>query len=245
MIDRILENITDFVYPPRCYNCKKFFKSKSRKYICDSCFDLLQDISKNVSRCPHCSKELLENKECSFCNSTTTYKNNSIFTFSGFLKESIYDIKYSRNKRLCMDLALLYEPYLLDNLDYFKSFDYIIDVPLYIKKLRKRGFNQSEYLGKEIASILDIPFIKLLDRTRNTKALSKYALLDREKILKNAFVINPFYKNLDLKGKDILIIDDIFTTGSTIKECGKVLENYGVRRIESLCILTTKSKFED
>ncbi len=244
MINKIFENIIDFFYPPKCYNCKNLFKSHNRKYICDSCFIVLQDIGKKVTRCPWCSKELIEGELCSFCNGTNIYKNHSIFTFSGFLKDSIYDIKYSRNKRLCIDLALLYEPYLLENLEYFKTFDYVIAVPLHIKKLRKRGFNQSEYLGMEISKIINVPYIKLLNRTKNTKALSKYGLTDRKKILDNAFIINPYYINLDLKDKNILIIDDIFTTGSTIKECGKVLEDFYVKKIESLSILTTKSEIE-
>ncbi|MFV0519838.1 MAG: ComF family protein [Lachnospirales bacterium] len=237
MKNEIIDFLLDLVYPPKCYNCKKLFKSNKNKFICPKCEKLLLEESKKTIRCPICSKAMSDIKLCGFCHQSKVYHNHSIFTYDGFYKKAIYEVKYSENKGLCKALALMYTEYLIENKEYFKTFDYIVPVPLHKNKLRKRGFNQSSIMAKNISDIIKVPYIDILERTVNTKALSKYNKDERIEILKNVFVIRKLYEDLDLTNKKILIVDDIYTTGSTINECCKVLENKNIKEIESLCIV--------
>ena len=111
--------------------------------------------------------------------------------------------------------------------------DYILFVPLHKKRLRQRGFNQAEKIAKKLGELVDIPVLDCIDRVKNTKKLYKLNKEDREKELKNGFKIK---ENINLiKNKNIILIDDIFTTGSTANEISKVLK---INSVNSICIFT-------
>jgi ComF family protein len=99
--------------------------------------------------------------------------------------------------------------------------DLIVPVPLHPKKQRQRGYNQLTKFGKAIAKELQIPFNEdVLIRTKYQISQTKLNKMEREAIRENTFVLNPKYQ---LHNQTILLIDDIITTGSTLKQCGKAL----------------------
>ena len=110
-----------------------------------------------------------------------------------------------------------------------KKYDYIICVPMYIKKKKKRGYDQAELIAEELSKLCNIPIEKgNLIRTKNTLAQSKVSFEDRAKNVKGVFkVLNPD----KIKNKNILLIDDIYTTGNTINYCGKALKQAGANNI--------------
>ena len=111
----------------------------------------------------------------------------------------------------------------------------MIPVPMYRKKQRLRGYNQAELLAREIADQRNLPLIcDLVLRVKNTKPQKELEGKDREENLKKAFIIT---KN-DVKLRKILIVDDIYTTGSTVDAIAEVLKKSGVEEIYflSLCI---------
>ena len=111
----------------------------------------------------------------------------------------------------------------------------VIPVPMYRKKQRLRGYNQAELLAREIADQRNLPLIcDLVLRVKNTKPQKELEGKDREENLKKAFIIT---KN-DVKLRKILIVDDIYTTGSTVDAIAEVLKKSGVEEIYflSLCI---------
>ncbi len=240
-IKKFFDFFIDIIYPPTCYICKELFISyDGHKYICPSCKKVLLSSINIKNRCKICSKTLINNR-CNFCSSNETYKNISLFDYDGYMRSLLYDMKYSNNKKLAKEIIFLYNDYLIKNLDYFKTFDYVISVPLHNKKLRQRGFNQSEIMAQTISKIINVPYYPLLIRTRHTPPQSKLNFKQRRKNLKGVFDFNTPFKDLPLKGKKVIIVDDIFTSGTTILYCGKTLENAGVSDILSITITTTKN----
>ncbi|MGM0380113.1 MAG: ComF family protein [Bacillota bacterium] len=110
------------------------------------------------------------------------------------------------------------------NIQGFSNIDYITYVPMTNDKKRLRGFNQSELIAKYLSSNLEIPCIKLIKKTKKTKSLKNLGKSLRVKELKDAFYPN---KDKNIESKNVLLVDDIFTTGTTLNECSKVIyENY-------------------
>jgi len=107
--------------------------------------------------------------------------------------------------------------------------DYIIPVPLHHLKKAERGFNQSYYIAKGLGKSLNIPVKeKFVRRVRYTQSQTTMKLKERQKNIEGAFKARR--KNY-IKGKNVLLIDDVITTGSTIIECGRVLLNAGANKI--------------
>lgn len=109
-----------------------------------------------------------------------------------------------------------------------------MSVPLEKKRLKSRGYNQAEVLAKELSQILEIPLIvDNLVKTRKTLPQAKLSAKERGENVKNAFSVkNP----AEIIGKKIFLIDDVYTTGSTMEECATVLKNAGARQVWGVAI---------
>lgn len=116
------------------------------------------------------------------------------------------------------------------------NYDYILYVPLHKKRERKRGFNQSKIIAKTLGQHLDIEVLDILERSKSTKRLFELDENERKQELKNAFKVNEDIKKY--KNKSILLIDDIFTTGSTVNEISKILKLNGISNIYILTFLS-------
>ena len=116
------------------------------------------------------------------------------------------------------------------------KFDLITSVPLTKKKLRKRGYNQSELLAKEVSRRLGIPYEALLDKIRETKAQRFSSARERRVNIYGAFDIKD---GVDVEGKTVLLIDDVKTTGSTLSECAAMLKGYGAKGVYAAAFAIT------
>ena len=115
-------------------------------------------------------------------------------------------------------------------------FDYITYVPMYYKDERKRGFNQSQLLAKELSILMEIPCISTIEKIKRTQHQHHLSASKRRKNLKGAFKV---IDKTTVKGKHILLIDDIITTGTTLHECSKALEKAKPSQICCATILST------
>jgi len=109
-------------------------------------------------------------------------------------------------------------------------------VPLFWKRQRKRQFNQSEQIAKHLSARTGIPAHNVLCRTRNTQTQTRFSRAKRLKNLKNAFAIKRNTTTL-IQDKPVILIDDVFTTGSTANECTKVLLDHGASKVAILTVL--------
>jgi ComF family protein len=148
----------------------------------------------------------------------------SVAVYEGTIKKAIKKFKFNKKKRLAQPLAKI----MLDNLP-FKDFDIIIPVPLHKIRSKGRGFNQSELLAKDISDFHKVPVLTdILVRVKNTVPQFELKKGERLKNIKGAFAVtDPDI----IRRKNILLIDDIMTTGATTNECAKILFAAGAKRV--------------
>lgn len=230
--------IINYIYPRNitCIICDNPIKLTNSYSLCKSCFKELKFI---LDGCNKCGKPIVNRNleresliECNYCFNKTFYfdKVISCIEYDEISKKLILDFKYKSKTYLCKYIAyLMKERMLLEDI----KVDYILFVPLHKKRIRERGFNQSEKIANKLGKLLNIPVLDCIDRVKNTKKLYKLNKEDREKELKNGFKVK---ENINLiKNKKVILIDDIFTTGSTVNEISKVLK---INSADSICIFT-------
>lgn len=112
------------------------------------------------------------------------------------------------------------------------EFDCVTSVPLSRKKEVERGYNQAELIAKRIGKIRKIPYKKILKRRHSTVPQNKLGKIEREENLLDVF----FSVSSKIRHKNILIVDDIYTTGATLNQCAKVLKKAGAENVFSVTI---------
>jgi len=214
-IHSIKKFILDIFFPSFCVSCKK-----EGSFLCDSCEEKIF-IFKRPSHLPEKSK--IKKFYCA-----TEYKQKT-------LEKLIHNFKYRFIKEAKNDISKILIKHL--ELSEFKpnKNQILIPVPLHKKRLKWRGFNQSEILAKEIGSYFDIPVTtNILFREKYTEPqISKQNRKERIKNIKNVFSC----KNLNsIKNKEIILVDDVITTGSTLKECAKTLSKNNANDILAIVV---------
>jgi len=118
-----------------------------------------------------------------------------------------------------------------------KTADMLIPVPLHQARLRQRRFNQAALLARAISQLNDIPYqTEILKRTKNTPSQGGQTFSGRRRNVSGAFGVNPQQKDL-VKGKHVVLIDDVYTTGSTLSACAKTLKRAGAARVDALTFM--------
>ena len=164
---------------------------------------------------------------------------NSIYSclkYEDTVKKLIYSFKYSNSTYLSKIFASM----ISDRLDMLSlKTDYIICVPSSKKRMRERGYDQAELIGRYLSEKIKIPLIHPVIRKKHTKALYGLSPLERELELKDAFVLNE--TNMDLNYKNLLIIDDILTTGATLEKIAAVIKDeYPSAQIDAIVLADGK-----
>lgn len=221
----IWHELIDLIFPDsnHCLICGQ---KSNIKPLCNNCFNSLNLLSKQEF-CRKCGKfiETNNNKQILLCQDCLEQKYPFIFAraygpYQGILKELIYEYKYTGRRSLVKFLTnLMIKTMQVDQR--FSDIDLIMPVPNSLPKLMARRFNQSELLAKKIADILKIELDhKNLIKVKDTISQSKLTRQMRQVNLKGAFLLRE--KQL-VRGRKILLVDDIITTGSTLRECCQVL----------------------
>ena len=177
----------------------------------------------------------IEYTRCKFCENKNFYFDRAIscIEYCDKSKVLVLSLKYYGNTYMSRYIAQV----MRDKLEFEQlSADYIIPVPLHKKRMRIRGFNQAEKIASYLSECTNIPIIDCVKRNRNTKRLYALNKFQREKELKNAFEVKV--DSEEIIGKRIILVDDIFTTGTTVNEISKKLKIYGVDEIIVLTFLT-------
>ena len=198
--------------------------------ICEVCNKMLPTIKQRI--CLHCGEPLVsEGNYCKRCKGTKFFVDRAIspFYYDGDIINIIYDLKYNGKKYTGKCLA----KYMADCFIKSKLYaDVIIPVPLCEERFKQRGYNQSEILGEELSKLTGIKMnVNILKRIKQTPTQTNLTYIERQKNLKDAF---KAYKIKYIKDKTVLLIDDVYTTGATLKECAKVLKSAGVKCVYAL-----------
>ncbi|MDD3415334.1 MAG: ComF family protein [Lachnospiraceae bacterium] len=154
------------------------------------------------------------------------------------MRNSIFRFKYKNRREYAEFYGQEISRYLGKEIKQLKP-DVLVPVPLYKTKLQRRGFNQAEILANEIGKNLDIPVKKnLIIRTENTRPQKELNHIERENNLKKAFKI---HQN-DVKLNTVVLVDDIYTTGSTVDAIAKILKAQGIQKIYYVTLASGSGK---
>ncbi|HHX61555.1 MAG TPA: ComF family protein [Epulopiscium sp.] len=195
-------------------------------YDCKEDYPLIED-----PVCKKCGKQLAHDDDCCLdCKNTEHLyeKGIALYPYEGTIKEALYRFKYGGRRKYAQFFAKnMYTK--LKETTFIHEVDLIIPVPVSKERLKQRGYNQAEEIAKYLSKISRIPYNKdILIRNKDTKPQSGFSPSQRAKNIKDAFKCTGQLMN---KYKVILVIDDIYTTGSTIDECSKILKNSGAGKV--------------
>ncbi len=215
------------IYPPRCPICDEVVSLKERG-ICLGCMKKVKYVGK--PRCLKCGKSV-SSEEAEYCEDCSrishVYKQGRALYDYKEVATAIYRFKYAGRREYAKVFAEEIAFYLGDYIRSLKP-DALVPVPMYSGKERQRGYNQARLLAKALGQELHIPVCdKILRRVKNTKPLKLLNPEERLNNLKKAFIL---VEN-GVKLNTIIIIDDIYTTGSTIDTISKVFMEQGVENI--------------
>ena len=224
-------------FPSFCELCSSLLEFPQERVICRSCWKSIK--SSYSSYCLCCGLFFEGPGEIHLCQNCLEKRppfsyHRSCGKYRGKLKNIILLYKYRHFRVLGKDLAHFIYRNLGREEEIWWEVDAIIPVPLHPKRKKQRGFNQAQIIAKELARIKGIEFVDgRLVKIKNVPPQTSLAVKEREKNVSGAFGVVEGEK---IKKKVVLLVDDVYTTGSTIRECSSVLRNAGVKEVKALTI---------
>lgn len=208
----LINDFLSLIYPRNCVACKNVLY-KHENYVCNYCYVNLPKSNFHVQQNSELAKVFYGRIPV---NTVGSYY---IFEKNGKVQRLLHSVKYKGNKQLAKQLGMWYAQSLKGDA-HFSRIDGIVPVPLHPKKLKQRGFNQSEAFAEGISEVLGAPILHNLTRTNFTSTQTRKRKFERWKNVEGKFkVVNPE----ELKGKNIVLVDDVITTGATIDACCQAL----------------------
>lgn len=210
-----LDCVLNFIFPPVCGICLRIGK----KYICEDCMELIKFKSLN---------------KIDTYNDKNFKEHLYILKYEGIIRKRMLDYKFKDKSYLHRSFSeiILNSK---ENIEFIKKYDVLIPVPIHKTRMKKRGYNQSEIIAKDLA--YEIKSIRLenkvLIKTKNIVAQSSLNKKQREENIQNVYQVKNKEKIIN---KKVLILDDIYTTGSTVNECARMLKEVGCKEVGVITI---------
>lgn len=223
-------DFVSLIFPENCVSCGQLLV-QGEAHLCSICrynLPVPDDTTRNI---------LLANKfvyepKITFTNAFLTFKK------SGITQKVLHQIKYKGNYELGVLLGSWYGDY-LKQVPAFQSFDSILPVPLHARKMRIRGYNQSMAIAEGISWTTGKPIDgSLLQRAKFTSTQTKKHKVDRWQNVESIFAVD---EPDNVKGRKLIVVDDVLTTGSTLASCAATLLQYGATEI-GICALAASQK---
>lgn len=208
----MIEKILDILFPKVCLNCGK----QGESYLCSSCFYKL-DLKFKIYP--------VENKPYKFLIYLEKYK--------GEIRKKILEFKFY-NKAYINEYFIEFLVKDKNICEFLKNYDLVIPVPMYKDKKLRRGYNQTELLGKNLSLKLGIEYADdVLIKFKENKTQSLLETNERMKNVRDVFKVQNEFR---IKEKSIILVDDIFTTGATVQVCARALKKCGASKIVVLVV---------
>jgi len=235
--------LLDWIYPPRCGFCSKRLKAQEAECFCVGCLQKIRLVSHPL--CPLCGRPYLdtsgEDHFCGPCLVRAPYFSRARAwacypreeTEGHPLRDVVQRFKYGRKVSLGKPLGQLMAYGCTPSFQDYNP-DIILPVPLHPKRLRWRGFNQALVLARVIGRKWQIPVDPfILVRSRETPPQTQLSEKERRKNVRGAFSLNS---RKTVKGRIILLVDDVYTSGATVNECSRVLRRAGAKEVYVLTL---------
>lgn len=222
--------IANIIFTKRCPFCSEVILPY--KDCCDRCLEILPVIKGLV-----CGKCGLPYTECLCSSQTREYDGLCApFYYRAEVSDAIQRFKFRGEK----SIGEFFANSMAERIKYCfpdKTFHMIVPVPLYKKKLRERGYNQSMILARDIGKILKIPVCDIISKDFDTSPQHFTVASKREGNVAGVFSVSDTER---VRGKTILLCDDIKTTGCTLNECTKMLKLWGAEKVYCVCAAITQ-----
>lgn len=233
-IASLLATVRDLLYPPACLACGRPVRGAA--LFCRGCHRALPVI--RGPRCELCSMPFPGGTDAFSCRNCKGAEFAFGFSVSryraeGAIRELIHRFKYGRAMHLARPLGQLLARSLHDPRIDPSQIEAMVPVPLHPVRQRERGFNQAELIAREAGGLRGFRVLRLLRRVRHTTTQTRFSRAARMRNLRGAF---DLVQNASVKGKRFLLVDDVFTTGSTLHQCARVLVRAGAREVDAVTL---------
>lgn len=225
------------LFPPRCPVCGEL-RIPWESSTCPECAGVLRLVTEPV--CFRCGREIADGEKeyCSACETRppSVDRNFAVWRYDGAMKKSIAAFKYGGRKEYA-DFYVRHMAQKIGKCLLRYGVTVLVPVPVSKKRRRYRGFNQAELLAEQLAKELGIVSVNLLVRKKNTVPQSRLTPEERKKNLDGSIAWNEKAAwELDVCPAAVAVVDDIYTTGSTLSACAEVLRVQGVQRVYGICV---------
>ena len=226
-----LHPLLSLLYPPRCAVCRMLGGVSS---LCATCAGAITPVTEPICAC--CGHSLNAGEHCLNCRQRPPAFDcaRALGAYDGVLREAIHRFKYHDRPALAEPLGALLSAQARRQASALHDlrFDAVLPVPMHHVRRRRRGYNQSERLARVLAQELGLPLdTKTLVRPRATRPQVGLEAKARRVNLAGAFAVRA-----SVKGKDLLLVDDVMTTGSSLHECAAALKIAGAGRVDALTL---------
>jgi ComF family protein len=216
----------NLLFPQWCVGC-----GKEGDFICSSCRRSLSRLMPPI--CPRCGRPQASGILCPACVGWQAEIDGirSPFRFDGVIRQAIYQLKYRNLRALAVPLAKLLQDYLTTSP---VSGEALVPVPLHQKRLRQRGYNQSRLLAQELGKLINLPLVDdCLIRRRHALPQARTSTVDeRRSNVADAFTC----RDHRLRDKQVLLVDDVSTSGATLDACAAALKGDGATSVWGLVL---------
>ncbi len=227
----VISKALNFAYPPVCISCGAIAGCHHPLLLCEKCLEMVTSRLRHM--CPRCGAAMYREPElrtpCPRC-----YRDHMNFAqavsagdYEGPLGSVVRTLKFGRMRFLAAPLAGELAGVVASR-GLYGRVDIVTAVPLHWTRLIKRGFNQSALIAKTVAGLLRLKYACSLRRVRRTPQQTRLTAAERRKSPLNAFAAVGRRK---VAGKNVLLIDDVMTTGGTLMECTRILRRAGAKKI--------------
>ncbi len=220
--------LTDLVFPKNCLEC-----GNSGGYICESC---LKKVRGANLVCSECGRYSFGGKTHKYCRRGQCLDGTvSIWKYEGVMRKAVIKLKYNFAYEIAKELVQKSIFEIKNRTSFPRAI--LVPIPLHRRRQNWRGFNQAEEIGRLVADEFGWKFLpNLLVRKISTLPQVSLSRERRRENVKEVFSLNPIYRSLTFRDNLFLIFDDVWTTGSTIKEACKVLKKAGAKEVWGLTI---------
>jgi ComF family protein len=238
--------LIDIIYPPRCAVCGQFLwqgpltRDRRSGWFCCACMADFRPVASPL--CPICGQpfpsEGGDDHLCEDCMTNRPFYKAACapYRYEGAMMSGIHRLKYGSKSFVADALGPLLASFAQERFIGSRP-DLIMPVPLHPRRLRERGFNQSLLLARHVSRTLEIDLDRLsLRRVRYTPSQASLAKKDRQLNVRGAF---QFEQTGAVRGKTVLLVDDVVTTGNTLNECARVLKEAGAQTVFGLSLART------
>jgi ComF family protein len=236
-LNQLGHSLLDLLFPRRCAGCLSTWLLAQQGFWCQKCIEQLLWIKSPL--CPCCGRPFLKSASssdhlCGECllRAPPFSSARSAVQHSGLVRDRINQLKFGAKLHWVPPLTELLVKTVRGNRQF--QVDYIVGVPLHTRRLRQRGFNQAALIAKALGRKISLPVrFDVLIRSEWTQPQTRLSRQERLQNVKNAFTVA---KPSEVAGCRILLVDDVFTTGTTLNECSKTLKKAGAAQVHALTV---------